>query len=177
MPFHKMKSIAHIKDKLSKKQPFICDVCPMARQQRLSFPESSIKTDATFQLVHIDLWGPYHTQTYNGFRYFLTIVDDFSRATWTHLLSTKSNVFTLLKSFIFLVQNQFHSSIQTLRSDNAFELGSSTEVVSFFSAQGILHQTSCPHTPQQNGVVERKHKHLLETARSLLFQSKLPVKY
>lgn len=93
------------------------------------------------------------------------------------MLSTKSNVFTLLKSFIFLVQNQFHSSFKTLRSDNAFELGSSAEATSFFSNQGIIHQISCPHTPQQNEVVERKHKYLLETARSLLFQSKLPLKY
>ncbi|XP_070017967.1 uncharacterized protein [Nicotiana sylvestris] len=69
------------------------------------------------------------------------------------------------------------SSVKTLRSDNAFELGSSAEAVSFFSSQGIIHQTSCPYTPQQNGVVERKHKHLLETAGSLLFQSKLPLKY
>ncbi|XP_019261390.1 PREDICTED: uncharacterized protein LOC109239298 [Nicotiana attenuata] len=133
MTFHKMKSVTRIKDKLSKKQSFVCEVCPMARQQRLPFPESSIKTTKPFQLIHVDLRGPYHTLTYNGFRYFLTIVDDFTRATWTHLLSTKSNAFTLLKSFIFLVQNQFHSSVKTLRSDNAFELGSSAEATSFFS--------------------------------------------
>ncbi|XP_075095221.1 uncharacterized protein LOC142173515 [Nicotiana tabacum] len=66
------------------------------------------------------------------------------------------------------------SSVKTLRSDNAFELGS-VEDVSFLSSQGIIHQTSCPHTPQQNRVVERKDKQLLETAKSLLFQSKLSV--
>ena len=47
----------------------------------------------------------------------------------------------------------------------------------YFQSKGILHQKSCPYTPQQNGVVERKHKYLLETARALLFQSKLPTKY
>ncbi|XP_060201819.1 uncharacterized protein LOC132630248 [Lycium barbarum] len=70
-----------------------------------------------------------------------------------------------------------HVFIQAVRSDNAFELRSSNEAIQFFSTHGIFHQTSCPHTPQQNGVVERKHKHLLETSRALLFQSKLPVKY
>ncbi|XP_075081186.1 uncharacterized protein LOC142166285 [Nicotiana tabacum] len=63
------------------------------------------------------------------------------------------------------------------RSDNAYELGSSIEAKTFFADNGILHQTTIPHTPQQNGVVERKHKHLLETSRALLFQSNLPTKY
>ncbi|KAK9070135.1 hypothetical protein SSX86_010535 [Deinandra increscens subsp. villosa] len=61
------------------------------------------------------------------------------------------------------------------RSDNALELGSSHFMTSFFQEHGIVHQTSCVGTPQQNGVVERKHKHLLETCRALLFQSKLPL--
>ncbi|XP_070011203.1 uncharacterized protein [Nicotiana sylvestris] len=64
-----------------------------------------------------------------------------------------------------------------VRSDNALELGSSNSAIQFFSDNGIIHQTTCPYTSQQNGVVERKHKHLLETSRALLFQSKLPVKF
>ncbi|XP_075104151.1 uncharacterized protein LOC142178470 [Nicotiana tabacum] len=73
--------------------------------------------------------------------------------------------------------NHFHTLVQTFRSDNAFELGSSLESRSFFSSQGILYQTTIPHTPQQNSVVERKHKHFLETSRALLFQSNLPTKF
>ncbi|XP_033513338.2 uncharacterized protein [Nicotiana tomentosiformis] len=63
------------------------------------------------------------------------------------------------------------------QSDNAFELGSSAEAVTFFAYQGILHQTTIPHTPQQNGIVESKYKYLLEVSRALLFQSKLPLKF
>ncbi|XP_016510401.2 uncharacterized protein LOC107827725 [Nicotiana tabacum] len=74
-----------------------------------------------------NLWGPYHTQTYNGFRYLLTIVDDVTRATWSHLLSSKANAFTILKSFIHIVHTKFGSPVKTVRSDNAFELGSSSE--------------------------------------------------
>lgn len=106
----------------------------MARQQRLLFPESTIHSFALFQLVHVDLWDPYHTQTYNGFRYFITMVDDYTRATWTHLLSLKANTFTILKSFVIMVQTQFNCSVKFIRSDNAFELGSSIEATTFFSA-------------------------------------------
>ena len=47
----------------------------------------------------------------------------------------------------------------------------------FYIQKGIKHETSCPETPQQNGVVERKQKYLMETARTLLFQSNLPLSF
>jgi len=108
-------------------------------------------------------------QTYNGYKYFMTIVDDYSRTTWTHLISCKSNALSLIKAFLEMVKTQYHTSVQTIKSDNAFELGGSNEAIGFFSSKGILHQPSCVGTPQQNGVIERKHKHLLETSRALLF--------
>ncbi|WOH04007.1 hypothetical protein DCAR_0623412 [Daucus carota subsp. sativus] len=76
-----------------------------------------------------------------------------------------------------MVETQFKSSVTAIRTDNALELGLSHETSTYFRDKGIFHQTTCVYTPQQNGVVEKKHKHLLETARALLFQSKLPLKY
>ncbi|XP_070019925.1 uncharacterized protein [Nicotiana sylvestris] len=115
--------------------------------------------------------------TYNGFKYFLTIVDDYSRGTWTFLLSSKSNAFSALKSFLSLVERQFNKKVKKSRSDNALELGTGTQESSFLLEQGILHETSWVATPQQNGVVERKHRHLLEVARALMFQSNVPLQY
>ena len=155
-----------------------CTVCAKARQHRLPFPHSVIHSTAKFQLLHVDIWGPYHTPTYNKFRYFLTIVDDFSRTTWTYLLIHKTDAFPFIKSFISLTEKQFPSCpVLTVRTDNALELGLSHTTSAYFVSKGIVHQTSCAHTPQQNGVVERKHKHLLETSRALLFQSNLPKRF
>ena len=67
--------------------------------------------------------------------------------------------------------------IKVFRTDNTLGLGSSTKIVAFFAQKGVIHQTSCVETPQSNGVVERKHKHLLETSKALLFQSKLPIQF
>jgi len=148
----------------------------MARQSRLLFPLRTTAFTKCFDLIHIDLWGPYHTKTYDNFSYFITIVDDYSRATWTHLLSSKTNALYVVKTFISMIENHFQTTIKTIISDNGLEF-SNHETNSFFQSKGITHQKTCPHTPQQNGVVERKHKYLLETARALLFQSKLPTKY
>jgi len=62
-------------------------------------------------MLHVDLWDPCANSTYNGYKYFLTLVDDFSRATWTHLLAAKSNAFLILKSFITLIQTQFQAKV------------------------------------------------------------------
>lgn len=67
--------------------------------------------------------------------------------------------------------------MKVIRSDNTMELGKSEVALEFLNSQGIIHQTSCVATPQQNRVAERKHRHLLETARALLFQSKVPLIY
>ena len=82
---------------------------------------------------------------------------------------TKDQAIGLIKSFVSMVQTQFSATIKVLRSDNALEFSTSHTALEFFAARGILHQTSCLWTPQQNGVVERKHKYLLEVSRALLF--------
>ena len=177
MSFGKMKLVSQHLNYCSNKRDFVCQVCPKAKQHRLPFPSSSISATSVFELLHIDTWGPYHTKTPAGHRYFLTIVDDFSRGTWTHLMVTKDEALTLIKRFVAMAKTQFEKTVKIIRSDNALELARSFEALSFFAETGIKHETTCIHTPQQNGVVERKHKHLLEVSRALMFQSSMPLKY
>ena len=98
------------------------------------------------------------------------VVDDFTRFTWIHLLKLKSDVKTILPSFILQIENQFNTQLQRLRSDNGKEF----LLHDFFSNKGIFHETTCVETPQQNSIVERKHQHLLNVSRALLFQAHLP---
>jgi len=90
---------------------------------------------------------------------------------------TKDEAVSLLKAFVVMAKIQFNQTIKVIRSDNALELSKSYEILEFFASTDISHQTSCVETPQQNGVVERKHKYLLEVSRALLFQASLPLKY
>jgi len=66
-------------NKVSQSMP--CHICPRAKQHRLPFPSSSISSTKPFDLIHVDTWGPYPTKTVNGQRYFLTLVDDYTRST------------------------------------------------------------------------------------------------
>ena len=79
----------------------------------------------------------------------------------------------MLEAFITYVSTQLQAEV---RSNNGSEFGDHY-ALAFYKTQGMIHQTTCVDTPQQNGIVERKHKHLLEVARALLFQSKAPVKF
>ena len=124
-------------------------------------------------MIHVDIWGGYKVASISGARYFLTIVDDFTRCTWIFLMRHKSDTQTHLLNFINMIETQFSCKIKIVRSDNGPEF----TLKSFYSSKGIIHQTSCVHTPQQNGVVERKHRHLLNMARALLFQAHLPQKF
>ena len=121
----------------------------------------------------MDVWGPYSTPTLDGFKCFLTVVDDATRATWLFLMKSKYEVRQLFSSFYTMVHTQFGLKIKAVRTDNAKEF----DMFDFFISHGIIHQFSCIYNPQQNSVVERKHQHLFSIARALQIQSKLPIKF
>ena len=82
----------------------------------------------------------------------------------------------MFQKFFAEIRNQFHTSIRILRSDNALK-HLSTHFSDYLSSHGILHQSSCAYTPQQNGVAERKNRHLVETARTLLLHHIVPQRF
>ncbi|RDX58517.1 hypothetical protein CR513_62161, partial [Mucuna pruriens] len=92
-----------------------------------------------------------------GFNYFVTFIDEYSRCTWVYLIKERFELFSIL-------------------IDNAKEYFSS-ELNSYLSSKEILHQSTCPHTPQQNDIAERKNKHLVETARTLLISANVPANH
>ena len=99
----------------------------------------------------------------------MTFIDNHTRLSWVYLMREKSDVETILK----MVQTQFQKNIQILRSDNGQEYFKNA-LAQIFLEKGIIHQSSCIDTPQQNGLVKRKSKHLLKVARTLLFTNQVP---
>jgi Integrase core domain/GAG-pre-integrase domain len=150
-----------------------CGICKMAKQAKLPFSLSTSKTLSPFELVHSDVWGPAPLMSYNGFKYFVLFIDDFSRTTWLYLLRSKDEVFDSFIEFTSRIKTQYDGKIKIFRSDNGTEFVNN-KFLTFFKENGIIHQTTCVNTPEQNGVSERKNRHLLEKTRALLFQSNMP---
>lgn len=134
------------------------------------------RADANFDLIHINVGGPYRSPTHNRCRFFLIIIDDYSKMTWLYLLKLTSDVFLVLKSFFHLVRTQFNKHIKRVRSDNEPEFFNN-ECNTLLNSFGIIRESRCPYTPQQNRIVERKHKHILEVVRSLKFQGNISIRF
>lgn len=96
------------------------EVCPQAKQRRLSFHKSQVNTTYRLQMVHVDVWGPYRQPTLNGACYFLTIIDDFTRVAWLYLLRNKSEVANDLENFLNLTFTQYSAVTKIVRSDNGW---------------------------------------------------------
>ena len=106
----------------------------------------------------------------------MLLIDDFTRMTWVCLLKKKSEAFVCFKIFKELVENGKKQKIKCLRSDNGGEF-SSKEFNHYCEEHGIKRQFSAAKTPQQNGVVERKNKTVLEMSRTMLNDSLLNDKF
>lgn len=154
-----------------------CSGCEMGKQHRASF-----KTKQNFQvteplyMLHMYLFGPVNVQTPSGKKYTLVIIDEFFRYCWVIFLRSKSDAAPEIISFIKRMELKYSKKVCQLRSDNGTEFINIT-LESFCTDKGISRNFSSARTPEQNGVVERKNRTLIEAARILLTESRLPTKF
>lgn len=150
-----------------------CNPCYVSKSHHFPYMDSSTLYTRPLELIHNDLWGPCHVVSCNGYFYYDMFIDHFTRFTWLYLLKSKSEVNVVFKSFKYHVENQFSNNIKVLQTD----WGEYRSLSGFLQSKEIHHILSCPYTPQQNGLAERKHRHVVETSLSLLAQSSLATKY
>ncbi|XP_078437279.1 uncharacterized protein LOC144707896 [Wolffia australiana] len=155
---------------------FVCDSCQLAKHRRASFSPSTSHTTVPLYRIHSDVWGPAPQTGLKGHRWFLIFVDEATRYTWTYLLVAKSAVAATVQQFVAMIKTQFGRQIQRFRSDNARDFFN-IELDSFFASQGILHESSCVATPEQNGIAERRIGYVTSTARTLLLNYNVPWSY
>ncbi|GKB04352.1 retrovirus-related pol polyprotein from transposon TNT 1-94 [Tanacetum coccineum] len=163
-----LPKLKYVKDQL-------CSSCEVSKAKRSSFKSKTVPSSkGRLNLLHMDLCGPMRVASINGKRYILVIVDDYSRYTWTLFLRSKDETPEVLKDFLTMIQRNLQAPVISVRTDRGTEFLNKT-LNAFFKEEGIEHQTSTPRTPEQNGVVERRNRTLVEAARTMLSASKLPL--
>ncbi|GJP55917.1 hypothetical protein CLOM_g14932, partial [Closterium sp. NIES-68] len=150
-----------------------CETCLLSKFTRFPFHGVAGKSKAALELVHMDLVGPFPVQGRKGERYFLTIVDDWSRLMWAYPLKQKDHAASTIRDdWLPFVERQSGHPCKSIRTDRGGEfLGG--DLTAWLKKQGIEHQLTTSYTPQSNGVAERANRTILETARALLIESGL----
>lgn len=155
---------------------FNCVSCCEGKQIRNSFGSNGSRAKSTLEIIHTDLCGPSKIPTIGGARYFLLFVDDFSRMVFVYFLKKKDEAFSCFVDFKSQAENQLNKKIKILRSDNGGEFCNRI-FDDFLKKNGIIHQTTNPHTPEQNGLCERMNRSVVEKARCMLFDADLDTKF
>ena len=151
----------------------VCDACQLGKFKRATFPPTDHRKEIPFQLIHFDVWGPSPQTDILGKRYFLVCTDDYSRYSWLFLLKDKTEVTSNIKNLCKLIKRQFEEDVRGIRTDNARDF-LNTELKEFLESEEIKHETSCPYTPQQNGLAERKIGDIVDKSRTFLIQGNIP---
>ncbi|GKA58003.1 retrovirus-related pol polyprotein from transposon TNT 1-94 [Tanacetum coccineum] len=153
----------------------LCSACALGKSKKSSHqPKAEDTNQEKLYLLHMDLCGPMRVASINGKRYILVIVDDYSRFTWVRFLKTKDEAPAAIIKCIKNIQVRLKATVQNVRTDNGTEFVNQT-LRKWYENVGITHQISVVRTPQQNGVVERRNRTLVEAARTMLIFSKAPL--
>ncbi|GKA29103.1 integrase, catalytic region, zinc finger, CCHC-type containing protein [Tanacetum coccineum] len=152
----------------------LCSACERGKSKKASHPPKLIPSDySKLELLHMDLCGPMRVASVNGKKYILVIVDDFSRFTWVYFLRSKDETPEIIKKFIAQAQLNYKAKVCKIRTDNGTEFKNAT-LKAHYEKLGIMQQFSIARTPQQNRVVKRHNRTLVEAARTMLIFLRLP---
>lgn len=151
----------------------LCNSCSINKSHKLPFYNTSIVFSKPLEIIFTDVWTA-PTYSVDGFKYYVLFVDHFTRYMWLYPIKTKSQVLQIFQAFKALVENRFEQKIKILYSDNG---GEYVGLRSYLAANGITHYTTPTHTPEHNGIAERRHMHIVETGMALLTHAQVPIKY
>nr|GFA73035.1 retrovirus-related Pol polyprotein from transposon TNT 1-94 [Tanacetum cinerariifolium] len=161
--------------KLKFEKDHLCSACAMGKSTKKSHkPKSEDTNQEKLYLLHMDLCRPMRVESVNGKKYILVIVDDYSRFTWVKFLHSKDETPTFIIKFLKMIQVRLNVPVQRIRTDNGTEFVNQT-LRDYYEEVGISHETSVARSPQQNGVVERRNRTLIEAARTMLIYAQAPL--
>ncbi|KFD46771.1 hypothetical protein M513_12352 [Trichuris suis] len=150
-----------------------CITYVKGKQCRLPFPKPQGKRATNLlDVVHSDICGPMQVRSSSGARYFISLIDDFSRKSFVYFLKNKTEALQKFKEFVAFIERKTSRKVKCLRTDNGQEYVNE-HFAQFLTANGIRHERSIPDTPEQNGIAERLNLTLVEKARTMLIDASL----
>ncbi|GJV55424.1 retrovirus-related pol polyprotein from transposon TNT 1-94 [Tanacetum coccineum] len=153
----------------------LCSACQLGKSKKHTHKPKTENTNLeVLNTLHMDLCGPMRVQTINGKKYILVIVDDYSRFTWVKFLRSKDETPEVVIKFLKQIQVGLNKTVRNIRTDNGTEFVNK-DLTDYYERVSIFHQKTVPRTPQQNGIVERRNRTLVEAARTMLIFSKAPM--
>ena len=150
--------------------------CQYGNAHQLLYEDSKFKTQAPLEIVHSDVFGQVKQPSISRMWCMVTFIDDFLRYVWVFFMKEKSEMFEKFKEFKEIVEGEIGKKIQCLPIDNGGEY-TSNEFSQYLWECHIRHQFRCANTLQQNGVAERKNRHLAETCQSMLHPKNVPERF
>ncbi|CAI7927709.1 unnamed protein product, partial [Closterium sp. NIES-54] len=156
-----------------------CVPCVEGRQRAAPHSSEFPPTEAPLQTLHMDVWGPASVRGQGHERYFLLVVDDYSRYTTVFPLRSKGAVTEVLIDWIRAARLQLRESfgsdflVLRLHSDRGGEF-SSARLGAFYRAQGIRQTFTLPASPQQNGIAERRIGMVMDVAHTSMIHAAAP---
>ncbi|GJZ34885.1 retrovirus-related pol polyprotein from transposon TNT 1-94 [Tanacetum coccineum] len=153
----------------------LCSACQLGKSKKHTYKPKPENTNLeVLNILHMNLCGPVRVQTINGKKYILVIIDDYSRFTWVKFLRSKDETPAVVIKFLKQIQVSLNKTVRYVRTDNGTEFVNK-DLTDYYERVGIFHQKTVSRTPQQNGVVERRNRTLVEAARIMLIFSKAPM--
>ncbi|GJR76195.1 retrovirus-related pol polyprotein from transposon TNT 1-94, partial [Tanacetum coccineum] len=161
--------------KLKFEKDHLCSACALGKSSKKPHkPKSKDTNQEKLYMLHMDLCGPMRIASVNGKKYILVIVDDYSRFTWVKCLRSKDEALAFIINFLKMIQVRLKETVRRIRTDNGTEFVNQT-LREYYEKVGISHETSVARSPQQNGVVERRNRTLIEAAHTMLIYAKAPL--
>lgn len=176
------QNVTHVKKFLQSRniefinEDFTCEACVYGKHHRGSFKSREEKSKTCGEIIHTDVCGPFSETSIGGSRYFLLLKDDFSHFRFVYFMKQTSEVASIIKKAVRLIQKKHGYGIRILRSDNGTEFVNE-ELKVFFEELGIHHQRTVPYTPEQNGCAEREMRTIVESARTMLRSKQIDKKF
>ncbi|GFW68153.1 retrovirus-related Pol polyprotein from transposon TNT 1-94 [Trichonephila clavipes] len=154
-----------------------CIPCKLAKSKRVSFKKTgAVRSKRPLELLHMDLCGPMPTESQGGNKYFLSIIDDYSRKVTVFPIRNKSDVFHTFIRFQKRAERFLSKKVIAVRTDGGLEF-CNKDMDNFLTELGIKHEVTNSYTPEMNGVAERFNLTALDGIKTLLKSSEVPHKF